>query len=293
MNTLFSLLFIIFWGVWVQASGPVDNRVPAKPNEFPAIGRLYADIDGTEIQVSDKFGDDLNKTIRTSQNQNRIIQYNFCTATVLPQNLILTAAHCYEQLVSYNSVKIKTYFQPSLIGSKPASVSALRMTWKFGKVFNRERLKDDWAVIRLDEKIAGVTPMRFFQLSSVDKDNESVEAVGYPYSVRNEKPLGFTLYKNQCRYNNNDASIKNAFNQSTRKQIQGSDLLDCFVSEGNSGGPLIYKLKVGESFENVIVGVAVAGTGHNLFSKLLIQMTLHKQIAFAAPIDEILEALTK
>lgn len=290
MNALISrTLLMLTLSVFSQASN-YDNRIPANPNEFPAVGRLYAEIDGNQIQESDLFEKDLNKTIQTSKNLNKLIQYNFCTATLLPENLILTAAHCYEQLSNYNSVKIRTYFQPSLVGSKPVLVTAKGMTWKLGKVFNREFLKDDWAVIRLHQKIPNITPLRFFQVKEDDKKEISVEMVGYPLTVKNEKPMGFTMFKNQCRYMNH-INFNQVLDKKTLDRMLGSDVLDCVASLGNSGGPLIYQLKVNNTIEDVIVGITVADYQRGLFSKLLGKK--QSPITFATPINEILAALLK
>lgn len=292
-KSVFYLFLIVFWSLLAETSQGRDTRILTQPNEFPAVGRIYAEIDGTVLKISNAFSKDLQQIIRDSREQNKPLQYNFCTATLIPQDLILTAAHCYEQIAGYNSHKIKTYFQPSLRGSAPTLVSTLQIL-KFGKLFNRERLKDDWAIIKLDETIPNIKPLRFFQINENEKSRVTMQAVGYPHKVRNENPSGHLQYKTNCNFIKT-LDLQTVFGSEVNTRAYGSEYLNCFVSVGNSGGPLIHQLRIGNSYEPVIVGVLVAGTGFDVFSQLLNLLNLNTkpQVSFAAPVDQILEALVK
>lgn len=191
------------------ANANFDKRILSEPDEYPAVGRIYALINGSELKAQyQRFGvDDLDKSVQESIRLKKVVEYNFCSATVLPENFLLTAAHCLEFLTPLNLLGVQTYFKAAH-PEAPSVLIRISDVWSIGDRGKLKDFKNDWAILKLNQSLTMVRPMRFLKLLDSQKPLVKVHAVGYPYEVRGKIKYGRSQFKTQCNYVNEDKILK-------------------------------------------------------------------------------------
>lgn len=271
----------------LNAFASTDTRIEENSNSYPAIGRLYAEIPFDLDNENIKLNSDLNKKLKIAKSIRKNLIYNFCTATLIGENNIVTAGHCYEMIYGFTSNKINTFFKPGPDSSSAVKVSS-HSIYKFGKFFTSKKINEDWAILKLNQPLLDIKPLRFYKIPNALLTTTQVQSLGYPAIVNNHDYEGYNLFKSTCHFLESSRLISQ-FNQTTQFNLLGANFLNCPTSSGNSGGPIIYKLKHGNHTEDVIVGILSAGANKNIFERHTNSSL--KTISFSVPIDDILNSL--
>jgi V8-like Glu-specific endopeptidase len=170
---------------------------------------------------------------------------NTCTATLVSENQIITAAHCLFDKKTKQFINPRhIYFVPDKISSEQNDdltniFYAREYTVGLNGIpsgrFTEDKLLGDWALIKL-EKPLGCT-QNFIDINNFS-DSNSIMVLGYP-----QRPRNAALQTYHCEL---ATPLKNG------RMIR---LKSCELEHGSSGGPLI--VKHNESFK--IIGIVAAG----------------------------------
>jgi V8-like Glu-specific endopeptidase len=199
-----------------------DDRIPMTNTQQPwsAIGRLRSSPDARGM-------------------------IDICTATLVENDVILTAAHCF-----FDKGTVKNgdfFFQPMMVnGASPVTAHVISVVYdtRYPSMSEDQAIGHDWALAKLDQDLGsaqGTIPVYDadpFLLSNLTSTEKAITLVGYSGDYNDGKTA--TISKN-C---------------SVRKSGMGSIMYhDCSMTPGASGGPLLIQTR---DDKWVVVGVNVA-----------------------------------
>lgn len=162
----------------------------------------------------------------------------FCSGSLVGEDLILTAGHCITDQESCNSSAIVFGFNETEVkksrtfnnGGRTYIATASSNIYRCTKIIKRALDKNDYALIKLDRKVAGHKPLVLERTATV-KANDKVFVIGHP--------IGSTL--------------KVTDNAKVRSVGQTSFRADLDTFGGNSGSA-VFSEKT-----NKIIGILVSG----------------------------------
>ncbi|KJK82338.1 hypothetical protein H634G_02532 [Metarhizium anisopliae BRIP 53293] len=159
--------------------------------------------------------------------------FQFCAGSLIAPNIVLTAAHCTEGMKD-GQTSIRA---GSLDSTKGGTVSAVTR-FKAHENFNIKRsLKDDIALLFLEQPINNIQVAQLPKQDSVPADDATVTAAGWGKTSANGPPSKILL----------ETSVQVVNNAQCNELYQGSVLQTMICAggkgqdtcQGDSGGPLI------------------------------------------------------
>ncbi len=231
-NAMILKKFIISFLTILSCAYGYDNRSPIYDlKEMAAIGQLVAILPPNAPGFSSQY-EMIQKRFKENSKKGLTTRFVFCTAVLFTSDKIATAGHCGKYYDGLKKINIKVEFVSADKESGNAEVKS---------IFSMEG-KTDWAVLSLEKPFSTIKPMQFFRLRKIDEQKITLLSVGYPLIVNGREYFGETLFSSQCVIL--PENEKKAYSQFAELQYD-LYLSDCYVTEGNSGGPILIKAGAG------------------------------------------------
>lgn len=219
-------IFIILLLTILSHAGVTDNRIIVENTQrLAAIGQLVGILPPNLPGYSMK-DPVYQKRFEDNSRKGFITKFNFCSAVLFTSNKIATAAHCATTYQSLKSFNVKVEF---------VSADKRNQSVEIKDIFNMDQ-KNDWAVLNLSHELTTVKPMQFFKLRKSDEQKISLLSVGFPGLVKGKEHFGEKLFSSSCRILRDEEKSYYKDIQELKEDVY---LTDCFVSVGNSGGPIL------------------------------------------------------
>ena len=156
----------------------------------------------------------------------------FCSGSLVAPDIIMTAGHCVKSAEACQETKFVFGFAVKTKGVMPETVPASDV-YSCSSIIGREQVGTgaDWALIRLDRKVTGHTPLKYNTKDTI-KNGDSLVVIGHPAGLPTKIAGGSTV---------RDASTKGYFVAN----------LDTY---GGNSGSAVFNAKTG-----VIEGILVRG----------------------------------
>jgi hypothetical protein len=157
----------------------------------------------------------------------------FCSGSLVGEDLVMTAGHCIKDEVGCADAKIVFGFAVTSAGGKAPTEIPQKDVYSCKEIVTRhlESGGPDYALIRLDRKVAGRKPLPINRGNKI-KNGDKVFVIGYPVGI----PLKVS----------GDASVRDA-------SKPGFFVTDLDTFGGNSGSPVF------NAANNLIEGILVRG----------------------------------
>lgn len=235
---------------YLPAFAEKDSRKPLDTNQFEAIGQLYVlinpNIKYSAFSITDK---EIKAKADEAAKLGHDFQYNFCSATLVSSNFILTAAHCALTFHHFQRAQLTVYFQSANKKYKPQPISYI---YKSGGLAD-ENFVNDWALLKPKEPITTIYPIKMITLSKKEKEEAQLLSAGFPWRASGKLLAGSSLLGTHCHFLKSD-QIKNLSPKAISRMV-GADISNCQASAGNSGGPLMIQKTDGVEVIYYVVGV--------------------------------------
>ncbi len=277
MNLVFKCLVPIVFSAacWAQ-----DNRIEVQDQKsLAAIGQLVALLPPSLNLKDAPIYDSL--TLRRFQENSKkglTTKYSFCSAALIPTEQIVSAGHCAEIFYLFAKLKVTVNFVPAGFGS---GLSRIKQIFKFGGFGYDKIIKNDWAVLDLVDKLPKVKPLKFMKLRKENEMNIELISAGYPQVVRGQIYENKRLFTGSCRILNEQERQSTHLPEVVPRAV-GVYATNCFVSVGNSGGPILARMNRPEGSILFIVGINVASYRNEASG-----------LGFAVPAETILNAIAE
>lgn len=251
LNTI--ILIISLLGACTSFSNQ-DNRKPLDTAQFEAVGQLFVLINPkirySGFSIVDKvIQKEADKAARLGQD----FKYNFCSATVVSQKLILTAAHCALTLQNLQKAQMSVFFQSAQQNKRAILISKI---FKFGSFSLKKKFSEDWAILESMQTIDDIKPIKLLTLSAQQKEEALLLSAGFPWVVSGKVLAGNVLMGSHCQFIKLD-QVRNLAPEAQDRMF-GADITNCKASVGNSGGPLLIQKSNHMETNYYVVGVMAA-----------------------------------
>ncbi len=121
----------------------------------------------------------------------------FCSGFLVGEDLFVTAGHCMETQADCESIAFVFDFNVDIAGKDPTRV-ANRDVYSCKRLISRslgETSQSDFAVVQLDRKVTGRTPLKFRRAGKID-DREAIAVIGHPAGLPTKVAAGANVRTN-------------------------------------------------------------------------------------------------
>ncbi len=142
----------------------------------------------------------------------------FCSGSLVAPDIIMTAGHCITDDYSCKSAKFVFGFSVKTAGVMPAEVPAGDV-YGCAELIGREHSGADWALIRLDRKVANHAPLKYNTQDTI-KNGDELLVIGHPSglptkvaggaTVRDASPKGYYVANLDTYAGNSGSAVFNA-----------------------------------------------------------------------------------
>lgn len=144
----------------------------------------------------------------------------FCSGSLVAPDVIMTAGHCVKSEDSCKGIKFVFGFAVKTKGVNPTEVPASEV-YGCAQLIGREQVGNgaDWALVRLDRKVAGHEPLKYNTAQTI-KNGDQLVVIGHPAglptkiaggaAVRDASPNGYFVANLDTYGGNSGSAVFNA-----------------------------------------------------------------------------------